>query len=86
MKKITLLYFFFILCVSQSSFAQLELENPSQVWIFGDSFSDTGNQKAVLGFFPPDPPYFDGRISDGPVWIEDVAEELGLTARASRYG
>ena len=86
MKKIFL--FLFLLGVSQSSFAELEI-SPSQVYTFGDSYSDTGNQREVLRIFfgidfPPDPPYFDGHISNGLMWIEHVAAELGLTANASR--
>lgn len=51
----------------------------SDVFIFGDSLSDTGNILAsTLGFFPPDPPYFDGRFSNGPVWAEYLADQLGL--------
>ncbi len=51
----------------------------SDVFIFGDSLSDTGNILArTFGFFPPDPPYFDGRFSNGPVWAEYLADQLGL--------
>lgn len=51
----------------------------SDVFIFGDSLSDTGNILArTFGFFPPDPPYFDGRFSNGPVWAEYLADHLNL--------
>lgn len=51
----------------------------SDVFIFGDSLSDTGNILArTFGFFPPDPPYFDGRFSNGPVWAEYLADQLKL--------
>ncbi len=51
----------------------------SDVFIFGDSLSDTGNIPArTFGFFPPDPPYFDGRFSDGPLWPEYLADQLNL--------
>ena len=51
----------------------------SDVFIFGDSLSDTGNILArTFGFFPPDPPYFDGRFSNGPVWVEYLADQLNL--------
>ncbi len=51
----------------------------SDIFIFGDSLSDTGNILArTLGFFPPDPPYSDGRFSNGPVWAEYLADELNL--------
>ncbi len=51
-----------------------------QIVVFGDSLSDTGNLfKALNGAFPP-PPYFQGRLSNGPLWIDDLAPTLGLTA------
>jgi phospholipase/lecithinase/hemolysin len=52
----------------------------SQLVVFGDSLSDTGNFFNALGkVFPPTPPFFDGRLSDGPLWLEYLAPELGLT-------
>jgi outer membrane lipase/esterase len=40
-------------------------------WVFGDSLSDPGNLFAATGgSVPPDPPYYDGRVSNGPVWAE----------------
>ncbi|KZP12347.1 carbohydrate esterase family 16 protein [Athelia psychrophila] len=46
--------------------------------VFGDSFSDNGNgsYRITNGTWPVDPPYYDGRFSNGPVWVEDVASEL----------
>jgi thermolabile hemolysin len=37
--------------------------------IFGDSMSDWGNLKNWLRLFPREP-YFAGRFSDGPVWVD----------------
>lgn len=35
-----------------------------QLYVFGDSLSDTGNTyKATQGIIPPSPPYFQGRFS-----------------------
>lgn len=50
----------------------------SQIYVFGDSLSDTGNLYNAIGF-PPSPPYFQGRFSNGPVWTEYLASDLGLT-------
>ena len=49
------------------------------IHVFGDSLSDTGNMFALsVGMEPPSPPYFDGRFSNGPVWVETLAELLHL--------
>lgn len=53
----------------------------SNLYVFGDSLSDTGNLYAFFGgVYPPSPPYYDGRFSNGPVWSEQFASELGLGA------
>lgn len=47
----------------------------SNVVVFGDSLSDTGNFYEFSGHqFPTSPPYFEGRFSNGPVWIEHLME------------
>lgn len=50
----------------------------SQIYVFGDSLSDTGNSLNATGL-PPSPPYFQGRFSNGPVWTEYLANDLGLS-------
>lgn len=58
----------------------------SEVYVFGDSLSDVGNTFSKFSgvpeasqFVAPSPPYFQGRYSNGPVWVEYFAENLGLT-------
>ncbi len=51
-----------------------------QVVSFGDSLSDTDNLFQAIG--SPPPPYFNGRFSNGLVWNEILATNLGLTAPA----
>ncbi|MEQ9111026.1 MAG: autotransporter domain-containing protein [Rhodospirillaceae bacterium] len=52
----------------------------SGLYVFGDSLSDSGNAFALSGGTnPPSPPYFNGRVSNGPVWVESFAPALGLT-------
>src|SRR5215475_11575436 len=47
--------------------------------VFGDSLSDTGNLfAATFGAVPPSPPYFQGRFSNGPVWVDALARKLTL--------
>ena len=51
----------------------------SALYVFGDSLSDTGNVNISTGGVPF-PPYATGRFSNGPVWVETLAANLGLTA------
>lgn len=54
--------------------------------VFGDSLSDNGNAfRATNGLFPPSPPYFNGRFTNGPVWIEDLAASLNLTTTTANF-
>jgi phospholipase/lecithinase/hemolysin len=48
----------------------------SKIYVFGDSLSDTGNAFNVTGL--PDAPYVNGRFSNGSIWIDDLAQDLGL--------
>jgi phospholipase/lecithinase/hemolysin len=55
----------------------------TEIVVFGDSHSDTGNlHLATGGFFAPPPAYLGGRWSNGPLWHEIVANGLGVTAPA----
>ncbi len=47
----------------------------SAVFVYGDSLSDNGNLFAATG--SPPAPYFDGRFSNGPVAVEQLAALLG---------
>ncbi|MGL5873482.1 MAG: SGNH/GDSL hydrolase family protein [Xenococcaceae cyanobacterium] len=49
--------------------------------VFGDSLSDLGNVYQVTGkTYPPNPPYFQGRYSNGRIWIEYLSDRLNLTS------
>lgn len=54
-----------------------------KLYVFGDSLSDTGNvfnaSKQFLGSGEPSSPYYQGRFSNGPVWIDYLAQKLNLT-------
>jgi len=53
-----------------------------KVYIFGDSLSDTGNVFSASGGIYPPAPYYQGRFSNGKVWVEHLAAELGSPADA----
>ena len=48
----------------------------TNLYVFGDSYYDVGNLYAAFG--RPGPPYYDGRLSNGPIWVDHIAGFLGL--------
>jgi outer membrane lipase/esterase len=60
------------------------------IYVFGDSYSDVGNDYFVSSLAgdptPLSPPYYQGRFSDGPLWIEHLAVAHGLTLTPSEEG
>lgn len=58
----------------------------SNMYIFGDSLSDTGALTFLSPENCPPAPYFDCRFSNGPVWAELVADELGVSASTAYNG
>jgi phospholipase/lecithinase/hemolysin len=57
----------------------------TELVVFGDSLSDAGNDKVVFGV--PLSPYYNGRFSNGPVWVDQLATGLGIpVATASLTG
>jgi phospholipase/lecithinase/hemolysin len=53
----------------------------NHLYVFGDSLSDVGNVfRATGGLYPSNPPYFQGRYSNGRVWVEYLADRLQLSA------
>ncbi|MFT3867996.1 MAG: SGNH/GDSL hydrolase family protein [Nibricoccus sp.] len=58
----------------------------SKLVVFGDSISDDGNLfTATGGAIPPAPYYVNGHFSNGPVWVEYLAEQLGLADDLENY-
>jgi phospholipase/lecithinase/hemolysin len=78
--------------------ADSDRANPfSKIYVFGESLSDPGNVYNVtqsvqpfeksfgldIPVIPPSPPYFDGRFTNGSVWVENLAANLGTTLTPS---
>jgi phospholipase/lecithinase/hemolysin len=59
----------------------------SDIIVFGDSLSDVGNLYAIAEqAYPPEPFYWQGRVSNGPVWVEHLAARLSLeSTRENNY-
>jgi phospholipase/lecithinase/hemolysin len=68
---------------SRQNLNQQSLTQISDLYIFGDALSDTGNlSSATAGAFPS-PPFVNGRFSNGPIWVDYLAAELGLNYNPS---
>ncbi|PPQ29210.1 SGNH/GDSL hydrolase family protein [Rhodopila globiformis] len=53
----------------------------SALYVFGDSLSDAGNvyiATSGTGAQQPVAPYANGQYSNGPTWVQDLAQNLGL--------
>lgn len=71
---------FIIFCVVTAN-AHSQQTNFSKLVVFGDSLSDTGN----LAVIDLPAPYFNNRISDGPVAADFVAQAIGSSAERSGH-
>jgi phospholipase/lecithinase/hemolysin len=59
----------------------------SNVFVYGDSLSDTGNIFFVSGgTIPPSPPYSNGRFSNGPLTVEYLANALHSPLTSFAWG
>ncbi len=71
-----------LFCITLMTAVLLSAQQPPSIqalYIFGDSLSDTGNvYRATNGTYPPSPPYFQGRFSNGQVWVEYLTQQLSI--------
>ena len=56
------------------------------LYVFGDSYCDVGNIFTATGGAEPAAPYYDGRFSNGPIWLDHVAGFLNVPFAASLLG
>ena len=62
-------------------FSTGQFEPINELYVFGDSLSDVGTVfQATGGTYPPLPTYFQGRYSNGRVWVEYLADHLHLSS------
>ncbi len=74
-----------LLCACSSALAAGP--NFSAIYVFGDSYCDVGNIYALThGAVPASPPYYHGRFSNGPIWVEHVANAMGLPMLPATLG
>lgn len=61
-------------------------KNPiNELYIFGDSLSDVGLLSQTNRQSSPGLPYVQGRYSNGPVWVEYLADHLQLSSNQTHY-
>lgn len=73
------------LAFALGSIAAAQNRSFPNIYVFGDSLSDTGNLFAAtsaLGAGNPPAPYFQGRFANGPVWVERLGNTLALAVTA----
>jgi phospholipase/lecithinase/hemolysin len=58
----------------------------SNLYVFGDSYCDVGNLFLATGGAEPAAPYYQGRFSNGPLWVDHVAGFLGVPMKPSLAG
>jgi phospholipase/lecithinase/hemolysin len=56
------------------------------LYVFGDSYCDVGNIFAATGGAQPAAPYYNGRFSNGPIWLDHVAGFLGVPLKPYLLG
>lgn len=67
-------------------FAQALAGPYSGLIVFGDSLSDTGNDLIASRGAIPASPYHQGRFSNGPTYVDELAHNLGLPSTPSLAG
>lgn len=73
---LTILVFFMVVFTTS-------IRNPeiADLYVFGDSLSDVGNVfRTTGGMYPPNPSYYQGRYSNGRVWVEYLSDRLSLSS------
>ena len=61
-------------------FQNVKMVNAGSLLAFGDSLSDMGNAKASILNTPDVPPYWQGRFSNGEVWLGGLYDAYGLSS------
>jgi len=58
----------------------------TNLYVFGDSYCDVGNVAIATGGERPGMGYYQGRFSNGPLWVDHIASYLGLSLTPSLAG
>ena len=92
MRCLTTLLFLLVFSTTPFCSSVASAQPFSEIVAFGASLTDAGNitelSRTLLGQIAlPSPPYFEHRSSNGPNWVDVLADQLGLSrAVASKLG
>jgi phospholipase/lecithinase/hemolysin len=86
MRKIELFLIVSAMTVPMVAAAHAAKPTYEALYVFGDSYCDVGNIFAATGGAEPPAPYYNGRFSNGPIWLDHVAGFLGVPFQASLLG
>jgi outer membrane lipase/esterase len=78
MKQVLIVFGLLFAALMPRGPAQADTPLFAEIIIFGASMSDTGNAFILSNGEFGGPPNFGGRFSNGPVWVERLAENLGF--------
>ena len=59
-----------LVAITTVSPAKAQSPTGGRIVAYGDSLTDNGNLFAITNPHNPPPPYFQGRSSNGPTWVE----------------
>lgn len=77
--------YLFVICSTIFFITQPAVAQYEELIVFGDSLSDTGNLATLnpqIGVVLNTPPYFEGRVSNGPVAVDVLADLMGVPLTA----
>ena len=64
--------------IAAAAAASAATPNFTALYVFGDSYCDVGNVAIATQGARPGPLYYQGRFSNGPLWVDHIAGYLGL--------
>ncbi len=65
---------------------QAAMPSYDALYVFGDSYCDVGNLFVATSGAEPAAPYYNGRFSNGPIWLDHIAGVLGVPMKPSLMG
>jgi outer membrane lipase/esterase len=78
--KCLFIHFAAVAAIILTGLSAARAANFTGIFAFGDSLTDTGNTSLATGGALPGASYYNGRYSNGPVWLERFAGYVGLPA------